>query len=136
MSNRTETDVSFAAELKAAHLAQIAALTDPGLTREERLERFMEAARFPPEECEHCRRNARQIRSWSVARIVWAYGSAPWSLFGDMPGCQCPVIEVARGAKIAGIPAHIPTDWTPTVSDLLPFARIQQERRIKGGNRP
>lgn len=39
MSRRTRNQETLAATLRIAHLAQIEALTAPGLTREERLQR-------------------------------------------------------------------------------------------------
>jgi hypothetical protein len=134
MSNRSETDITFAAELKAAHLAQIEALTAPGLNRFVRAERFMQAARFGVRSIIYVREMLMKCRATevSVAWAVWTKGSAPYSLFGNMPGCNCPVLEVAEGRDIAGIPRHIPHNWEPTVEDLLPFARVQQERRLHG----
>jgi hypothetical protein len=134
MSNRTEAEVTFAAELKAAHLAQIDALTAPGLTRRERVRRFLEAARFPPDQRHAVLANCCECagcRDITAAYIVWREGLAPYSLFGNLPGCCCPVIEVHDGrADFEGIPANVHYDWSPTAEDLLPFARIQQERRI------
>jgi len=134
MSNRNEADITFAAELKAAHLAQIEALTAPGLTDGERAERFMAAARFDATEygLVHDIRLSKRyaVLGGRAAYAVWCIGSARYSLFGDMPGCGCPVYEVADGREISGVPARIPYNWDPTADDLLPFARVQQERRL------
>lgn len=139
MSNRTQAEVTYAAELKAAHLAQIEALTAPGLTDDERTKRFMTAARFNDAQrisvlderalrkncgCAHC-------RNYPVASTVWAIADAPYSLFANLPGCECPVIEVRWGrANFEGIPARIEFDWSPTAEELQAFARVQQERRL------
>jgi hypothetical protein len=134
MSNRTEDQSTFAAELKAAHLAQIEALTMPGLTKLERIERFATAARFyetqRQEAIESARATCDCCKDNSAAGICWREGAAPYSLFADLPGCRCPVMEVMGGAKLEGIPDRIPYDWSPTAEQLLPFARIQQERRL------
>jgi hypothetical protein len=46
MSNRTDKQISKMASLRAAHLAQIEALTAPGMNKRERIERFAKAAGF------------------------------------------------------------------------------------------
>jgi hypothetical protein len=132
MSNRTEAEVTFAAELKAGHLAQIEALTAPGLTREERIWRFMNAARFHGVERTIMSIGLETHPNATAAYFCWSIGTPLYSLFAHLPGCACPVIEVRTGhAQFDGIPRAIPKDWSPTAAELLPFARVQQERRIK-----
>jgi hypothetical protein len=137
MSNRTEADITYAAELKAAHIAQIEALTAPGLSDSERLTRFSQAARFDAKWTEEVAVafHSQRTHSFDVAYVCWTVGQAPYSLFADLPGCSCPVIEVDMGhAKFDGIPARIPFDWQPTAEMLEAFARVQQERRLGHGS--
>jgi hypothetical protein len=123
MSNRTQTSTDFAAELRVAHLAQIDALTRPGLTDDERKELFGKAADF--NRLNWCYVNAVSSRR-SAAYAVWTIGSAPKSLFGNLPGCRCPVSE-----KLPGVPHNIELDWYPTVAELERFSEIQIERRCR-----
>jgi hypothetical protein len=129
MSNRTLKQSSALAELRIAHEAQIEALTAPGLTDEERVRRFGEAAGFREYDM-------TDALTWlgldkSPPSSVWSYGQYERSLFADLPGCACPVIENRAGrASYPGIPSHIPRDWQPDRATLECFARVQQEARF------
>lgn len=116
-------------DLVQKHEAQIAALTEPGLDDAERIRRFGEAAGFDEGAFKGVRSYAFEDGE-SVAYAVWNIGYCPASLFADLPGCKCPVIEVAVGRKsFFGIPSDIPYDWQPTVEVLRRFAEVQQEAR-------
>lgn len=128
MSNRTIEQVNELAALKLSHELQIEALTAPGLSDEERVRRFGEAAGFN-----------EYLMQWSLDRLsyespacaVWYGGEYERSLFGNLPGCSCPVGEVLKGrANFPGIPSYIPNNWSPTRPELEAFARVQQERRF------
>lgn len=123
MSNRTQTSTDFAAELRVAHLAQIDALTRPGLPDDERVKLFGKAADFKEGDWLHARCfNGRR----SAAYAVWVIGGAPKSLFGNLPGCNCPVIE-----QLPGVPHDMEPDWCPTAVELERFSEIQIERRCR-----
>ena len=131
MSDRKPDQTSYAAKLKAAHLAQIDALTREGLSDDDRILLFTDAAEFGPDD-----RTSAFFCCWhgnSVAASVWTFGEPPLSLFASMPGCKCPVIEQAtRGKKQSRlIPCYVETDWSPTVEVLEEFARIQQEAWLR-----
>lgn len=107
--------------LAACHEAQIDALTLPGLSYEERVRRFAEAAGF-----DEFQTQTALIKDYRVspAKSVWWVGEPQKSIFANLPGCRCPVQE-----GLPGVPHFTPWDWQPTRSDLEVFARIQQERR-------
>lgn len=122
MSNRTEADISAQAELQLSHLAQIEALTKPGLSDRNRLDLFAEVAGFNVHElwvAHHI------LYDCSPARAAWGQGDAQRSLFASLPGCRCPVEK-----NLSGVPHDIPDDWCPTAAELEPFSRIQIERRF------
>jgi hypothetical protein len=95
MSNRTIDQVNEAAEYRVSHLAQIEALTMPGLNDYERVKRFGEAVGeagiYIYVYDSYCRLSCG-LRP-SPARAVWELGKLPKSLFADLPGCECPVFE-------------------------------------------
>jgi hypothetical protein len=128
MSNRTIKQTSALADLRIAHEAQIEALTAPGLTDEERVIRFGEAAGFGAGAITLA---LARLRYESPSNVVWLFGRYDRSLFGDLPGCQCPVIENDVGrASYPGIPSLIPLVWQPDRATLECFARVQQETRF------
>jgi hypothetical protein len=128
MMVETETETKTKTELQVAHEAQIEALTARGLTDEERVRRSCEAARFHPLDMRDAMESLRG--GASPAKAVWYNGGAAFSLFGNLPGCECPVIEVANGnAAFPGIPDNIPFHWRPTAAELEPFSRVQREQR-------
>ncbi|HVR57578.1 MAG TPA: hypothetical protein VMT72_12210 [Pseudolabrys sp.] len=122
MSNRTEDQISARAELRLSHLAQIEALTKPGLAPLDRIQRFADAAEFSDKD----RMEAQwSLRMHSYAVAVWLQAEPQKSLFANLPGCKCPVME-----KLDGVPSDMFCDWKPTVDVLEPFSRIQIERRF------
>ena len=122
MSNRTEAQISAQADLRMSHLAQIEALTRPGLSDCDRLEEFARAAGFTEDELWVARHMAKDC---SPARAVWGQGGAQRSLFASLPGCRCPVEE-----QLSGVPRFIESLWRPTATELEPFSRIQIARRF------
>lgn len=124
MSNRTEADVSAQAELRASHLAQIEVLTKPGLTEPERIKRFFEAAGYDDEFNQKTSVGLLEF-GYSAAHAVWIWGHIERSLFANLPGCSCPVLE-----GLQGFPSCIEGNWRPTVTDLEAFSRIQIEQRF------
>lgn len=122
MSNRTEADISAQAELRLSHLAQIEALTKPGLTKHERVRQFAKAAEFEDSSVGYA---LSHLVDNTAAKAVWRNGGPPKSLFANLPGCGCPVI-----AGVKGFPRWIEDDWQPTAADLEAFSRIQIERRF------
>lgn len=144
MSNRTLDQADELAALKIAHELQIAALTEPGVSTNDRLSRFLAAIGKPDDlyllwfteraGTHHGARYfawAKSVPGESVAHILWAdTGGMEQSLFANLPGCQCPVIEVGWGRRrFPGIPRDIPIDWSPDRAALQAFARVQQEAR-------
>ena len=133
MSDRKQDETSYAAKLKAAHLAQIDALTREGLSDDDRILLFTDAAEFGPDD----RTSAFfcHLHGNSVAASVWTFGEPPLSLFASMPGCKCPVFEQAQSGKMQSklIPCYIERGWSPTVEVLKEFARVQQEARLGHG---
>lgn len=114
MSDRKEVDIGFCSEawnvalatgqieLFESHKRQIDILLDEEITHQERAQKFFievsgvvsPISAFPLgfERMKHC---------------VWQTGGQSKSLFGNLPGCHCPVIEVAYGKKnLKGIPKH------------------------------
>lgn len=122
MSNRIEDQISAQAELRLSHLAQIEALTVPGLTSQERVERFAAAASFSIQELWW---SLDGLERRGAAKNVWFRGRAAKSLFANLPGCDCPVLE-----ELPGVPRSIPNHWNPSAHDLETFSRIQIERRF------
>ena len=133
MSDRKRDQTSSAAKLKAAHLAQIDALTREGLSDEARVGLFADAAEFGDDN--YLSAQVQLFNGCTPAATVWTFGNLPLSLFANMPGCKCPVIEQAtRGKKQSRlIPCYVETDWSPTVEVLEEFARVQQEARLGHG---
>lgn len=123
MSNRTEDQISAQAELRLSHLAQIEALTKPGLSDRKRVEMFSEAAGLS--NLERSISFDLLVYRDSPARTVWSWGEPQRSLFANLPGCRCPVIE-----RLDGIPLRIPNNWRPTAAQLETFSRIQIKRRF------
>ena len=118
-----DAKLTEALDLRAAHAKQIEALTMPGLSDKERIERFAEAAGFDNDARKHA---AQRVKHRSNASAVWWFGSPSESLFADLPGCQCPVLERAHNhANWSDIPLNIPADWQPTAAELWPFSRVQ-----------
>jgi hypothetical protein len=129
MSNRTLKQASALAELRMAHEAQIEALTAPGLSDEERVRRFGEAAGFSTFDITSVLTGFRCAET--LTSVLWYFGGYGRSLFGNLPGCECPVIEKRRGtAAYPGIPTFIPNNWQPDRATLEAFARVQQEARF------
>lgn len=124
MSNRTPDHITAEAEMRLSHMAQIEALTRPGLDDDERVEMFGAAAGFNKQDWEKAWSHLNKLRD-QPAFSVWVIGGAEKSLFAYLPGCGCPVQE-----RLPGVPQIIPSDWRPTVADLEPFSRIQLERRF------
>ena len=123
MSNRTIEQADLAAELRISHLAQIEALTKPGLSDKERLELFADAAGF--DKAHKISLMISVFPNYSVSRNAWGYGIFEKSLFAYLPGCMCPVQEC-----LPGVPQDmVPNDWEPTVAMLERFSEIQIERR-------
>jgi hypothetical protein len=122
MSKRHEADVSARAALRASHLAQIDALTRPGLSPIDRVVRFGDAADLP---LDKVIRSLADLVKFSPARAVWQYGDLPMSLFANLPGCRCPVIECCPG-----VTHDVTIDWTPTAEELEVFSAIQLDRRF------
>lgn len=108
--------------LAACHEAQIDALTLPGLSDEERIRRFAEAAGFDVQQRTIAYRDIAV--NYSAAYACWNVVDFGKSLFAQLPGCACPVVEM-----LSGFPPYVPDNWNPSHSDLELFARIQQERR-------
>lgn len=122
-ANRVAAPVMSAkqAEYELSWEEQIDALTAPGLSDEERVMRFCEAAELDAE-------------FWPLlivgygdapAPACWQLGMYPKSLFADLPGCKCPVLE-----GLDGVPHYIPDDWDPTPAQLRIFAHHQREARF------
>ena len=130
MSDRKPDQISSAAKLKAAHLAQIDALTREGLSDDERIDLFADAAKFLLSQ--RVSAHVQVFNGCTPATAVWTFGNPPLSLFANLPGCKCPVIEQAtRGKKQSKlIPCYVEADWSPTVEVLEEFARIQQKARL------
>jgi hypothetical protein len=131
MSDRKHDQTSYAATLKAAHIAQIDALTREGLSESQRVELFAEAAGFCEDELVSA--HLHHFDGYTPAAAVWTFGDPALSLFASLPGCSCPVIEQVKHGKMQSklIPCYIDRDWSPTVAVLEDFARVQQEARLK-----
>jgi hypothetical protein len=131
MSDRKHSETSYAATLKAAHIAQIDALTREGLSESERIDLSADAAGF--DEDERLSAHLQHFNGCSAAAAVWTFGRPQLSLFANMPGCKCPVFEQIKHGKMQSklIPCYLDRDWSPTVAVLEEFARIQQEARLK-----
>lgn len=128
--------------LRAAHEAQIEALTAPGLSDAERVDRFAAVARFEAPSRVTARTEVEHGRE-SPAYAVWCYGCYELSLFADLPGCNCPVVEKVCGNRsyqgrvsYVGIPIGFGRDWAPTLDELKVFARVQQRARFPEGAAP
>jgi hypothetical protein len=129
VSDRKLEQTDYAAKLKAAHLAQIDALTREGLSERERAGLFFKAAMFDLETITWC--GHRMQAGFTTASAVWMIGEAPYSLFAKLPACGCPVQERTRGRfKGTLIPLDIERRWSPSVAVLEEFARIQQAARL------
>jgi hypothetical protein len=124
MSDRKLADTDYAAKLKASHLAQIDALTRGGLSDNSRVRAFARASDFPVQAMHNV--EYMLLKGYSAATALWTYGQYPLSLFANLPGCQCPVIE-----GLLKVPEILAEDgWRPSVAVLQEFARIQQEARL------
>lgn len=133
MSNRTIDQANELAEYKLSHEAQIDALTRPGLTDEERVRLFAEAAGFSERATRTAQRycgsyyDERNIpapsKTYTPGMSVWEFGGYPKSLFADLPLCKCPVLEGLLGATM-----DIVAD--PTEEGLGVFSRHQLEARF------
>jgi hypothetical protein len=67
----------------------------------------------------------------SFTCAVWQTGYARKSLFANLPGCRCPIIQVEEGGnRIAGIPADWNHERPFTRDELEAFSRVQLERRL------
>lgn len=111
------------AEYELSWAAQIEALTAPGLTDEERVRRFVEAAELKIPVFIYIRILHDGSRSAAVS--VWSSPNDPKSLFANLPGCKCPVIE-----QLEGVPHTLPSDWHPTADQLRVFAHHQRQARF------
>lgn len=109
------------AEYERSWEEQIRALTEPGLTDEERVKAFCLASGADYEDLMFFVRSL----GGSPARACWRTPFDPMSLFADLPGCSCPVIE-----RLEGVPHRIPKDWRPTADELRVFAHHQRVRRF------
>lgn len=118
-----DAKLTLALDLKAAHTLQIEALTAPGLTDQERVERFAEAAGFSDVE----RGSALARNDWlGPAKAVWYAAFATKNLFANLPSCLCPVNEkYTERANWPDIPPYIPDNWQPAAAALWPFSRVQ-----------
>lgn len=123
MSNRTQDQITAEAEMRLSHIAQIEALTTKGLSEQERVRRFGNAAGFDEAAIRHA---LQWLPFNSAARAVWLWGSCENSLFGNLPGCRCPTYE-----GLPGVPrGDVPHNWRPDAAQLEVFSRIQLERRF------
>jgi hypothetical protein len=128
MSNRKIIHVTYAAQLKAAHIEQIEILTGGGRRPYEAIVQFAAAAHFSKEETDSAVAMVR--KGWTAAAAAWTVGRAPRSLFAHLPMCGCPVHERSNGRfKDTLIPIAIGNTWRPSRPMLQDFARIQQEAR-------
>lgn len=121
---------------RRSHQEQIAALCDtyPG-TDEDRLRRFGKAARwdeFQLDSALTCLMNSNA----SVTYAAWAIGTARYSLFADLPGCHCPVVENTEAERsgddlpFPGLPAlPLGRRWDPSREVLAQFSRVQLRER-------
>lgn len=133
MSNRTIEQASALAALKVAHAAQIEALLARGISERVRFERFARAADFRV--CEESKCFTRfLLLGLTAAAAAWENGIAPTSLFANLPGCACPVLEQVSARQYFGplIPLGVEPHWKPTRAVLEEFARVQQEARFPG----
>lgn len=130
MSNRKLSQASFAAKLKAAHLAQIEALLDEGLSENAKVRTFGRAAGFTREQMIFAEAYLLKDRA-TAAAAVWAIGDAKLSLFAYVDGCGCPVQCQERYGNLNPlIPNDVELFWRPARNVLEEFAREQQNRRI------
>lgn len=123
MSHRTPEQITERAEYLVSHEAQIDALTRPGLSEKERLTRWATAVGTSAEDCVAW--NYLVTQGYSAACSTWYSGLYKRSLFANLPGCRCPVME-----KLPGVPKRIPNGWSPNADELRVFSRIQIERRF------
>lgn len=125
MSNRTTDQISEAAAWRACYLRQIEILTDPKLSDREKVERFAEAAGYERE------RAVEELRSEPLILAVWRTGDVEHSLFADLPGCGCPVIECSLNGRFAeyGIPFCF-DDIHLTRECLTAFMNVQMDERF------
>jgi hypothetical protein len=139
MSDRQIADVTYAARLKAAHIAQIDILMPrPSyigrLGHIERVHAFANAAEFDDGQFQSAVAIVHK-QNYTAAAAVWSVGLAPLSLFANLPGCGCPVQERFENGRFSLllIPSAVRGDWNPNKAVLEDFARIQQEARLGEG---
>lgn len=124
---------SKAAEMKTSHLLQIEALLEEGLSDPQRVAKFTHALGLTAA-FEHCVLAEMHLCSsfeHSAAHALWnCSGPYEQSLFSDLPGCECPVVETQHGRRnYKLIPNRVPEDWQPTREVLEEFSRVQLEAR-------
>jgi len=120
MSRRTEAQISERATMRVSHLAQIEALTKPGLTARQRIKAMCAALG------EEINPEAILRSNISVAYAFWCWtGTCPNSLFAYMEDCRCPVQQF-----LPAVPRHIPYGWKPTAKALEVFSRHQLDYRF------
>lgn len=122
------TPEQFAAmsPLQQSHELQIKALTAPGLSDRVRALCFMIAADFSEV---HKFDVFAYLPLDGLIHSIWNHGSEAKSLFADLPGCNCPVIENQLERKILhGIPDK-QEDIELTREMLSRFAVVQQAHR-------
>lgn len=122
MSNRTIEQASEQAEYEVSWEAQIDALTAPGLTDEERVRRFADAAGFTPNQTGTALGDVK-FDSVLVGEAVWFHGTPQKSLFANLPGCECPVAEKLPGATHRAV-------CNPTRENMEVFRDHQREARF------
>jgi len=128
-----DPNLEAAKELQLHHFLQIEALLKPGLSQMQRVADFAQAAEFTAFQLLNAleRLNISRVAS-TAAAAVWNCGVPQKSLFADLPGCSCPVIETYSGRQSwPGIPEIILDNWNPTEATLLDFSRVQIKERFQ-----
>lgn len=113
--------------LAATHERQIEILLDPDLSDEAKVRAFAEEVGFNGY-ATLVALDELNLSGSSPSQAVWLFGDESRSLFADLPGCLCPVLEVKHGrAAFPGVPWEMPDH--PTREQLEAIARVQQEHR-------
>lgn len=128
---RKQTAVtSEAAEMKISHLVQIEAVLAVDMRCRERIEMFARAIDASDAWIAGVV-NAIGDRNWAMPYWFWGdTANYPKSIFADLPGCQCPVMESRyKGMNYKLIPSRLPPNWQPSREVLEEFSKVQLTAR-------